>query len=65
MASGYEHLDLQEMKKRGIKVGYAPHIQNKSVADLAVALLLAVVHRVQEGREVIKVYVTIPYIKTL
>ncbi|KAF2364581.1 D-isomer specific 2-hydroxyacid dehydrogenase catalytic domain [Trinorchestia longiramus] len=41
MSVGYDHLDIQEMKKRNIKVGYTPDVLTDATAELTVALLLA------------------------
>ncbi|XP_069699593.1 glyoxylate reductase/hydroxypyruvate reductase-like [Periplaneta americana] len=54
MSSGYEHMDVNEMKKRGIQVGYGPDISSPAVADMAITLLLSVVHRLREGQFKVK-----------
>lgn len=49
MSVGYEHIDLSECKKRKIRVGYTPEVLTDAVADLTIALLLAVTRRLIEG----------------
>src|ERR1700733_3115948 len=44
--SGYEGVDLKEAVKRGIMVTYSPGANASSVADLAMALLLAANRRI-------------------
>jgi hydroxypyruvate reductase len=43
---GLDAIDLQLMRERGIAVGYTPEVLNDCVADLAFALLMNVVRRV-------------------
>lgn len=45
----YEHIDLNECKKRGIRVGYTPDVLTDATADLTMALLLATSRRLIEG----------------
>ncbi|XP_065216458.1 glyoxylate reductase/hydroxypyruvate reductase-like isoform X1 [Planococcus citri] len=47
---GHEHLDLKELKSRGIKVGYTPDVLTEAVAEHAVGLLLATSRRIVEGQ---------------
>lgn len=49
MSVGYEHIDLNECKKRKIRVGYTPEVLTDAVADLTVALMLATTRRLIEG----------------
>ncbi|XP_072319531.1 glyoxylate reductase/hydroxypyruvate reductase [Eucyclogobius newberryi] len=49
MSVGFDHLDLKELKKRGIRVGYTPDVLTDSVAELTVALLLATSRRLLEA----------------
>ncbi|WP_374315357.1 2-hydroxyacid dehydrogenase [Aquabacterium sp.] len=39
---GIDHLDLTEIRRRGITVGYTPDVLNDCVADLAVGLMIDV-----------------------
>ena len=50
MSAGYDHLDVPEIKKRGIKVGHTPKVLTSAVADIAVMLLLSAARRAYAGR---------------
>lgn len=41
MSVGVDHLDIENLKKRNIKIGYTPNVLTESTAELVVALLLA------------------------
>lgn len=45
MSVGYDHLVVDEIKKRNIKIGYTPDILTDATAELTVALLLATSRR--------------------
>ncbi|KAH8403453.1 hypothetical protein KR215_010617, partial [Drosophila sulfurigaster] len=50
---GYEHIDVHECKRRGIRVGYTPDVLTDATAELTLALLLATNRRLFEAnREV-------------
>lgn len=49
MSVGYEHIDIAECKKRGIKIGYTPEVLTESTAELGVGLLLATSRRIPEA----------------
>ncbi|MEQ2279331.1 hypothetical protein AMECASPLE_008359 [Ameca splendens] len=49
MSVGFDHLSLEELKKRGIRVGYTPEVLTDAVAELTVALLLATSRRLIEA----------------
>ncbi|XP_028831722.1 glyoxylate reductase/hydroxypyruvate reductase [Denticeps clupeoides] len=49
MSVGYDHLSLEELKKRGIRVGYTPDVLTDAVAELTVALLLCTSRRLVEA----------------
>ena len=51
---GFDFVDLEEVKKRKIPLGYTPNILNNSVADIAVGLAIAASRRFHEGRQKIK-----------
>lgn len=51
MSVGYDHLAVDEMKRRNIKIGYTPDILTDSTAELTVALLLATSRRLLESNE--------------
>ena len=48
-SQGYEHIDLQACKARGIRVGTVGNSLSSTIADMAFALLLASARRVVEG----------------
>ncbi|XP_032671098.1 glyoxylate reductase/hydroxypyruvate reductase-like [Odontomachus brunneus] len=50
MSAGYDHLDVPEIKKRGIKVGHTPNVLSAAVAEIAVLLILSAMRRAHEGR---------------
>lgn len=54
MSVGYEHIDLNECKKRNIRVGYTPEVLTDAVADLTIALLLATTRRLIEASEEVR-----------
>ncbi|XP_025057224.1 glyoxylate reductase/hydroxypyruvate reductase-like isoform X2 [Alligator sinensis] len=54
MSAGFDHLALEEIKKRGIRVGYIPDILTDATAELTVALLLATCRRLPESVEEVK-----------
>ncbi|XP_044759515.1 glyoxylate reductase/hydroxypyruvate reductase-like isoform X2 [Coccinella septempunctata] len=49
MSAGYDHLDIEEIKKRGIKIGYTPETLTDATAELTVGLLLATCRRLMEA----------------
>ncbi|KAJ1204642.1 hypothetical protein NDU88_000082 [Pleurodeles waltl] len=51
MSVGYDHLSLDDLKKRGIRVGYTPDVLTEAVAELTVALLLATSRRLIEAAD--------------
>jgi glyoxylate reductase len=48
-AVGYDNVDLDATRKRGIPVGHTPDVLTDATADLAFALLLAVARKLPEG----------------
>ncbi|KAM7417716.1 hypothetical protein PAMA_017384 [Pampus argenteus] len=54
LSVGFDHLGLDEIKKRGIRVGYTPDVLTDATAELTVALLLATARRLPEGVEEVK-----------
>lgn len=50
LSAGYDHLDVPEIKRRGIKVGHTPMVLSGAVAEIAVLLTLAAARRAHEGR---------------
>ncbi|XP_076086984.1 glyoxylate reductase/hydroxypyruvate reductase-like [Mytilus galloprovincialis] len=49
MSVGYEHIDLEACKRRGIAVTNTPNVSTDSVSELTVSLLLLVARRLYEG----------------
>lgn len=54
MSAGYDHLDVPEIKRRGIKVGHTPDVLNAAVSEIAVMLLLNAARRAHEGRKLLE-----------
>uniref|UniRef100_A0A665T6L0 Glyoxylate reductase/hydroxypyruvate reductase n=1 Tax=Echeneis naucrates TaxID=173247 RepID=A0A665T6L0_ECHNA len=54
LSVGFDHLALDEIKKRGIRLGYTPDVLTDATAELTVALLLATARRLPEGVEEVK-----------
>ncbi|XP_012227774.1 glyoxylate reductase/hydroxypyruvate reductase-like [Linepithema humile] len=50
MTAGYDHLDVSEIKRRGIKIGHTPIVMSAAVAEMAVLLMLSAARRIREGR---------------
>lgn len=50
MSAGVDHIDVKELKSRGIPLGNTSEVLNHSVADVAVMLTLAAQRRMHEGR---------------
>ncbi|XP_011880804.1 PREDICTED: glyoxylate reductase/hydroxypyruvate reductase-like isoform X2 [Vollenhovia emeryi] len=50
MSAGYDHLDVPEIKRRGIKVGHTPNVLSAAVSEIAVFLMLAAARRTHETR---------------
>ncbi|KAI6227410.1 Glyoxylate reductase/hydroxypyruvate reductase [Aphelenchoides fujianensis] len=48
---GHENIDLEECKKRGLRVGYAGGILTEGTAEMCVALTLAIARRIPEAAE--------------
>jgi lactate dehydrogenase-like 2-hydroxyacid dehydrogenase len=49
MSVGYDHIDVEECKNRGIKLGFTADVLTDSVADLAMGLMLNSGRRVKEA----------------
>ncbi|XP_043274925.1 glyoxylate reductase/hydroxypyruvate reductase-like [Venturia canescens] len=50
MSAGYDHLDVPEIKRRGIKVGNTPNVLTAAVSEIAVMLMLNAARRAHEAR---------------
>ena len=51
---GFDHIDLEACKARGIKVGNAPHGVTVATAEIAMLLLLGSARRAGEGERMIR-----------
>ena len=51
---GYEHIDLDAARARGIKVSNTPGVLNDAVADLAMLLLLGASRRASEAERMVR-----------
>jgi D-lactate dehydrogenase len=51
MSTGYDHIDLKACKSKGITVSYVPSYGENTVAEHAMALLLAISRRIIESVE--------------
>lgn len=51
---GYDHIDLEAAKARGIKVGNAPHGVTVATAEIAMLLLLGAARRAGEGEKMLR-----------
>ena len=54
MAVGYDNVDVQTARVRGIPVGHTPDVLTDATADLTFALLLASARRIVEGMDYIR-----------
>ncbi|MBN3310274.1 GRHPR reductase, partial [Amia calva] len=54
LSVGFDHLAIDEIKKRGVRVGYTPDVLTDATAELTVALLLASSRRIPEAVEEVK-----------
>ncbi|MCL7749337.1 2-hydroxyacid dehydrogenase [Halalkalibacter alkaliphilus] len=54
MAVGYDNIDINEARNRGIMVGHTPGVLTEATADLTFALLMAAGRRIVEGMDVIR-----------
>ncbi|XP_063699827.1 glyoxylate reductase/hydroxypyruvate reductase isoform X2 [Culicoides brevitarsis] len=48
---GYDHIDVEECRKRGVRIGYTPDVLTDATAELTVALLLATARRLFEANK--------------
>lgn len=54
MSVGYDHLDIEEIKKCNIKIGYTPEVLTDATAELTISLLLATTRRLIEANNAAK-----------
>lgn len=50
MSVGLDFLDLDELKRRNIRLGYTPNVLNDAVADIGFGLAISAARRFHEGR---------------
>jgi glyoxylate/hydroxypyruvate reductase len=53
MSVGYDHIDMEECKRRGIRVGHTPGVLTETTADLVLSLLLSTARRIPEASETV------------
>ncbi|MGC8970352.1 MAG: 2-hydroxyacid dehydrogenase [Conexivisphaera sp.] len=51
---GYDHIDVEYARDRGIRVGYTPEVLTDATADLVMALVLAVARRIAESDRLVR-----------
>lgn len=51
---GLDTLDLDAMTRRGVSLGWTPGVNRRSVAELTIALIIAVLHRVPEATAMVR-----------
>ncbi|KAL7043654.1 hypothetical protein ACKWTF_001612 [Chironomus riparius] len=54
MSVGIDYVDLEEVKRRKIPLGYTPNVLNDAVADIGIGLAIAASRRFHEGRQKIE-----------
>lgn len=53
---GYDHLDVKELKSRGIRIGYTPGVLTEATAEHAVSILLSASRRIVESHNLVSRY---------
>lgn len=48
-SAGIDYVDVPEVKRRGIPLGYTPNVLSDAVADLAIGLMISAARRFHEG----------------
>lgn len=48
-SAGIDYVDVAEVKRRGIPLGYTPNVLSDAVADLAIGLMVSAARRFREG----------------
>lgn len=51
---GYDHIDVNFARKKGIKIGYTPDVLTGATADLTIGLMLDLMRRITEGDRLIR-----------
>ena len=52
--AGFDHIDVETARRRGMLVSYTPGVLTEDTADMTMALILAVPRRIKEGMELIQ-----------
>jgi glyoxylate reductase len=52
--AGFDHIDVETARQRGILVSYTPGVLTEDTADMTMALILAVPRRLKEGIQLIQ-----------
>lgn len=50
---GFEHIDLEAARRRGVAILFTPDVLSDAVAEMAILLMLGAARRVQEGGELL------------
>ncbi|EIW55556.1 uncharacterized protein TRAVEDRAFT_50042 [Trametes versicolor FP-101664 SS1] len=58
---GYEHINVPELVKRGIKLGYTPDVLTDSMADMSIMLALMAGRNVKQTHEIWPAFVWSPF----
>lgn len=56
MSAGLDHIDVKEIKRRGIKFANASKALDGAVADIAILLALAAARRAKESQSLLERY---------
>lgn len=51
MSVGYDHVDVEAVKKRSVQLGYTPDVLTDATADLTALLTLAAARRMKEASD--------------
>ena len=51
---GFDHIDINFAKSKGIKIGYTPEVLTNATAELTIGLILDVLRRISEGDRIIR-----------
>lgn len=54
MSVGFDHIDVQACRERGVAIGNTPGVLTETTADLTLALLLATARRLPEGMAAVR-----------
>ncbi|KAF9260567.1 D-isomer specific 2-hydroxyacid dehydrogenase [Marasmius fiardii PR-910] len=54
MSVGYEHVDLKQIAKRGVRLGYTPAVLTDAVADISIMLALMAGRNVNETMAIVR-----------